>query len=228
MGLRVQCRATREGNTLADDVGYGGVADDGWYYYAHLDTVSSALAINQWVPAGTYLGTLGQTGNASGTAPHLHFSISPDGNYNAGIDPYSLLKAAEGTACSTSRVGRDAAGTFFGAISTCHSRNGGSSAAGTPFDNGGSPHVHRWGAGVVQDNNGGTLGPNTCMQRDGSGTAWMVRGGIWTASVHQLGGAGSFLGYSVGEEFAGPTGPRQNFEGGYIAWNGSGFSALRY
>jgi hypothetical protein len=191
--------------------------------------VSSELYVGKWVAAGTYLGTLGNTGSAAGTAPHLHFSIYPDGSYNSGIDPYNLLRGVESTtACSTSRVGYYSNGTYSSAIAGCHSRNGGAYSAGTPFDNGGTSHVHGWGNGVVQDNNGGAYGPNTCMLKNGTSTAYMVRGGIWSAYVYQLGGAGGWLGYPIGEEFSASTGPRQNFEGGYITWNGSAFVGYRY
>ncbi|HYO70056.1 MAG TPA: peptidoglycan DD-metalloendopeptidase family protein [Archangium sp.] len=200
-----------------------------WYYYAHLQTVSRELYVGKWVSAGTYLGTLGDTGSAAGTAPHLHFSIYPDGSYNSGIDPHALIKNVEGTtACSTSRVGYNSSGSYSSAIAGCHSRNGGAYLAGTPFDNGGTSHVHAWGSGVVQDNNGGTYGPNSCMQKNGVATSYMVRGGIWSSYVYQLGGAEGWLGYPTSDEFTSNGAPRQNFESGYITWNGSGFAGYRY
>lgn len=70
-----------------------------WYYYAHLNSVSSALRVGSRVTAGTYLGELGNTGSASTTQPHLHFSIYPDGAYSRGINPYPLLSAVEATSC---------------------------------------------------------------------------------------------------------------------------------
>lgn len=43
------------------------------HYYAHLDTINtSALA---WVAGGERLGTVGDSGNARGKPPHLHYSI---------------------------------------------------------------------------------------------------------------------------------------------------------
>jgi len=42
-------------------------------YYAHLD--SQRVAPGQYVPAGTILGTVGNTGNARTTSPHLHFGV---------------------------------------------------------------------------------------------------------------------------------------------------------
>jgi hypothetical protein len=72
----------------------------GWYYYyAHLDSVAAGLAVGRRVAAGTPIGTLGDTGSARGTTPHLHFSVFP-GSYSAGIDPFPLLRAVQGTACT--------------------------------------------------------------------------------------------------------------------------------
>lgn len=58
------------------------------YYGAHMD--SSAVGNGRSVRRGEVLGTVGSTGNAAGTPPHLHFEIKPgDG---APIDPYLLLR----------------------------------------------------------------------------------------------------------------------------------------
>jgi hypothetical protein len=88
--------------TIRDDCGW-------YYYYAHLHTFG-AVSVGQRVPAGYVVGTLGNTGNASGTSPHLHFSVYP-GVYTAGIDPFPLLQAAErgggGSSC-TDDCGRGA------------------------------------------------------------------------------------------------------------------------
>lgn len=55
---------------LADGMlGIGGVR----YYYAHLDTI--AVDSNDRVTPGDVLGTVGNTGNAKTTPPHLHFAI---------------------------------------------------------------------------------------------------------------------------------------------------------
>lgn len=60
------------------------------YYYAHCDSISSSLYVGKWVSAGTYVGTVGSTGNASYYAPHLHFGMIVNGTY---VNPYPTLRA---------------------------------------------------------------------------------------------------------------------------------------
>ena len=72
----------------------------GWYYYyAHMDSIAGDIKSGKKVSAGHYLGTLGKTGNAASTSPHLHFSIFP-GVYKSGIDPFPLLQKVDSTSCS--------------------------------------------------------------------------------------------------------------------------------
>lgn len=60
------------------------------YYYAHLDRWREGLARGEVVEPGTVLGHVGDTGNAKGTPPHLHWGIyAADGAY----DPLPLLRA---------------------------------------------------------------------------------------------------------------------------------------
>jgi murein DD-endopeptidase MepM/ murein hydrolase activator NlpD len=66
------------------------------YYYAHLDRYASGLGEHQAVRRGQLLGYVGSTGNASASAPHLHFEIArlgPDRLWWKGdaINPYPLL-----------------------------------------------------------------------------------------------------------------------------------------
>jgi peptidoglycan LD-endopeptidase LytH len=66
------------------------------YYYAHLDHYVSGLAERQSVRRGQLLGYVGSTGNASESAPHLHFAIARLGTDRAWwkgdpINPYPLL-----------------------------------------------------------------------------------------------------------------------------------------
>jgi len=66
------------------------------YYYAHLRELASGMRMGRSVSAGEPLGTVGNTGNAVGTAPHLHFGIYLVTSrfyplrYEA-IDPYPIL-----------------------------------------------------------------------------------------------------------------------------------------
>ncbi|MFC0678853.1 M23 family metallopeptidase [Lysobacter korlensis] len=61
------------------------------HYYAHLDDWAFALAAGDIVQPGSMLGTVGTTGNARGTPPHLHYGI-----YSAGgaLNPVPRLQAA--------------------------------------------------------------------------------------------------------------------------------------
>ena len=66
------------------------------YYYAHLDHYVSGLAEQQPVRRGQLLGYVGSTGNASESAPHLHFAIARLGTERSWwkgdpINPYPLL-----------------------------------------------------------------------------------------------------------------------------------------
>jgi peptidoglycan LD-endopeptidase LytH len=61
------------------------------HYYAHLDDWQAGLKMGDVVRPGDPLGTVGTTGNARGTPPHLHYGIyGGSGAY----DPLPLLKAA--------------------------------------------------------------------------------------------------------------------------------------
>jgi murein DD-endopeptidase MepM/ murein hydrolase activator NlpD len=67
------------------------------YYYAHLQGYSPDLEEGKPVERGQRLGTVGATGNADPSAPHLHFAImrtAPDAEWwepATAINPYPLL-----------------------------------------------------------------------------------------------------------------------------------------
>lgn len=60
------------------------------YYYAHLDEQLTMAGAR--VRAGDVLGTVGNTGNARGSSPHLHFGVYAGGR--APVDPAPLLAGA--------------------------------------------------------------------------------------------------------------------------------------
>jgi peptidoglycan LD-endopeptidase LytH len=57
-------------------------------YYAHLDAYAEGLKVGDVVTTGAVLGSVGTTGNARGTPPHLHFGVYAPGG---AIDPLPLL-----------------------------------------------------------------------------------------------------------------------------------------
>jgi peptidoglycan LD-endopeptidase LytH len=59
------------------------------HYYAHLDDWTPGLHAWQRVRAGDSLGTVGNTGNARTTPPHLHYGIYDD---TGALNPYPRLR----------------------------------------------------------------------------------------------------------------------------------------
>lgn len=87
-GLVLRRGTNRLGGKVVWVLGPGGHR----HYYAHLDGFS-ALRAGERIQAGTLLGFVGDSGNARGTPPHLHYGIyTPTGPVN----PYPLLRGDRG------------------------------------------------------------------------------------------------------------------------------------
>lgn len=65
-------------------VGPGGAG----HYYAHLEDYAD-ISPNDWVNAGDIIGYVGDSGNAKGTPPHLHYGIYLNGG---AVNPYPLMQ----------------------------------------------------------------------------------------------------------------------------------------
>lgn len=71
------------------------------YFYAHLDRWAPGLYDGMLVRAGDLLGFVGNSGNASGGSPHLHFEVRRDGQ---ALNPYPILRRA---AVATNHAGSE-------------------------------------------------------------------------------------------------------------------------
>lgn len=61
------------------------------YYYAHLDGYASGIKAGQAVEVGAVIASVGSTGNAPASTPHLHFELHPGGG--SAINAYPLIKS---------------------------------------------------------------------------------------------------------------------------------------
>lgn len=65
-------------------IGPGGAG----HYYAHLEDYAD-ISPNDWVNTGDIIGYVGDSGNAKGTPPHVHYGIYINGS---AVNPYPLLQ----------------------------------------------------------------------------------------------------------------------------------------
>ncbi|HYO80386.1 MAG TPA: M23 family metallopeptidase, partial [Bryobacteraceae bacterium] len=70
-GIVVRLGGGRLGGNAVFVTGRGGRT----YYYAHLDRYAEGIEPGRSVLRGDVLGYVGDTGNAKGTPPHLHFGV---------------------------------------------------------------------------------------------------------------------------------------------------------
>jgi murein DD-endopeptidase MepM/ murein hydrolase activator NlpD len=81
------------GRVLHGDNDLGGLVfrlwgSDGTYYYgSHL----ASAGASGWVDAGEVIGTVGRTGNAAATPPHLHLQVHP--GFGEAVDPTPVIAA---------------------------------------------------------------------------------------------------------------------------------------
>ncbi|ANE42791.1 M23 family metallopeptidase [Deinococcus puniceus] len=83
-GIVVNVGENRLGGRTVMILGPGGQR----HYYAHLERYAE-LREGDWVEAGEVVGYVGDSGNAKGTPPHLHYGIYAGGG---AINPYPLLR----------------------------------------------------------------------------------------------------------------------------------------
>lgn len=74
--------------------------DCGWHYwYGHFEWIEPGITVGTYVEAGQIIGAVGDTGNAAGTHPHIHFGLYAN-SYYEGIDPFPYLQQADAGACT--------------------------------------------------------------------------------------------------------------------------------
>lgn len=85
---------TKLGNGGLGGITVGITTANGIYlYYAHLQSRASGIYVGAKVKAGQVVGYCGDSGNAKGGEPHLHFGIKVNG---AWVNPYPVLRDIQG------------------------------------------------------------------------------------------------------------------------------------
>lgn len=94
-GIVTKVGTNRLGGLVVWVLGPGGQR----HYYAHLDRYADVEA-GMRIEAGRVLGYVGDTGNAKGTPPHLHYGVYDMGG---AINPYPMLRAEPAAASPAQR-----------------------------------------------------------------------------------------------------------------------------
>lgn len=87
-GIVASLKGNNLGGTVIWIIGPGGV----WHYYAHLHNHKRGLNEGDYVRRGDLIGYVGYSGNASKSAPHLHYGIYLQGKGRGATNPYPYLK----------------------------------------------------------------------------------------------------------------------------------------
>lgn len=93
-GLVIRRGWNRLGGRTISVLGPGGL----YHYYAHLEDWDEP-DVGDWVEAGQVLGYVGNSGNAAGTPPHLHYGVY--GWNGQAMNPYPLLAGEAEEAAGT-------------------------------------------------------------------------------------------------------------------------------
>ena len=98
-GIVTRVGTNRLGGLVVWVLGPGGQR----HYYAHLDRYADVEA-GMRIEAGRVLGYVGDSGNAKGTPPHLHYGV-----YDLGgaINPYPMLRAEPAAASTNNKTSAD-------------------------------------------------------------------------------------------------------------------------
>lgn len=108
--------APADGTVRVSNSALGGLAvyvvqaDGTSYYLAHLSGVADGIATGTAVTLGTVVGYVGDSGNARGGPPHVHFAIHPQGGQAIPPKPIVDQWVAEGAARVVELLGADAVG----------------------------------------------------------------------------------------------------------------------
>ena len=98
--MRQPVKAVANGSIVLTRGGLGGAgiwlsSDNGVdYYYAHLDGYATGIRGGVRVSRGQVIAYNGNSGNAYGGAPHVHFQLHPNGRTRSPVNPYPTLTRA--------------------------------------------------------------------------------------------------------------------------------------